>query len=441
MTIPIPTAQHPTLKSLINETYTDGVESILDARLEDDGAIIVVARDEDRIVAFKYTDEQVSVRVLNPEVIEGEEEEPQPKTDSQYSHISFKPPQGVINAAKRALRATESGQLKIGSGMEASTKSWVKRVAKGEPITPAKAKQGYRWFKRNARFKNAEKDSPAWAAWAYWFYGEGQSWFNKLWRQMEAAEAKADAEPFIPASPDGDFQNLSRLITRFDWETVRSIATEQVWTWNDEEGRYFDKDGELVTYQQILDVTQAELSQFEEQIEGATAFLIDGDATVPEWEELIAEITVSAALLFLLFGLGSRTPDSISESMVRSQLEKQFGFLQTFAKSVLLGQMTVNGINARAKLYVHDAQLLYSKAQDLIHPVDIWPFYRNILGPCEHCVQCPQETMKGIVPRGALAPIGGRLCKWRCCCQLGFHKTQDERFDGPTILDLETGWL
>ena len=79
MPTPIPTVQHPTLKKLINETYTDGVESILDARLEDDGTIIAVASDEDRIVAFKYTDDLVSVRVLNPEVIEGEEE---PKADS-----------------------------------------------------------------------------------------------------------------------------------------------------------------------------------------------------------------------------------------------------------------------------------------------------------------------------------------------------------------------
>ena len=72
---PKPPAQYLVLKKIINETYTDKVESILDARLEDDGAIIAVARDEDRIIAFKYTDEQVSVRVLNPEVIEDEDEE------------------------------------------------------------------------------------------------------------------------------------------------------------------------------------------------------------------------------------------------------------------------------------------------------------------------------------------------------------------------------
>lgn len=116
------------------------------------------------------------------------EEPGQPRDDSQYSHISFTPPQGVIDAAKRALRATESGQLKIGDGMEPATKAWVRRVAKGEAVTPAKAKQGYRWFKRNARFKDAPKDSSAWAAWAYWFGDAGQGWFNKLWRQMEAAE-------------------------------------------------------------------------------------------------------------------------------------------------------------------------------------------------------------------------------------------------------------
>ncbi|MEO1390986.1 MAG: hypothetical protein AAFV85_26945 [Cyanobacteria bacterium J06634_6] len=264
---------------------------------------------------------------------------------------------------------------------------------------------------------------------------------EQLAEYRTTTETKADADPFTPASGDDDFQNLSRLITQFDWNLIRSIAEEQGWEWDDEAGRYRDSSGELVTYQQILDVTQSELARFEGDIEGATALLVEGDATVPEWEELIAEITISAGLLFLLFGLGGRRPGETMESAARSHLERQFRFLQTFAKSVLTGKMTINGIIARAKLYIHDAQLLYNQAQDFLHPVDIWPFYSNVLGPCAHCEQCPAETAQGIVLRGALTPIGERLCRWRCCCQWSFHKTQDERFDEPTILTLKNGWL
>lgn len=257
-------------------------------------------------------------------------------------------------------------------------------------------------------------------------------------------ETKADAETFTPSSSDDDFQNLSRLLTQFDWQTIRSIADEQGWQWDDESGRYLDIGGSVVTPQQILDVTQVELARLESEIEEATALLIEGDATVPEWEELIAEITIGAALLFLLFGLGDRKPEPITEGMARTHLERQFGFLQSFAKSVLAGQMTINGIVARAKLYVHDAQLLYGLAQEFIHPVDLFPFYSNVLGPCQHCVECPQLTAKGVVPRGTLKPLGERLCKWRCCCQWSFHKSQDERLDERTdtsMLTIKNGWL
>ena len=556
-------AQLSLIRRLINETYTDEVEEILNYRIEDDGSIIALARDEDRIVAFKYTDEIVSIKILNPGVIEGEDDTEE-KADNKYSHINFTPPESVQNAFKRALSATESGKLKIGSGMEAATKAWAKKLANGESVSPEKARQGYRWFKRNARFEGSPKDSPAWASWAYWGYSEGRSWFNRLWRQMEAVEktddstptkrilkwndfeiglqylpferrhgrilpagyghfrktkgadgmavdvyvgtqlsspkvfvvdqlingefdeekmiigvgtikeaetiytsampsemmggireisledlagyrtnteTKADAEPFTPSSGDGDFQNLSRLLSSFDWATIRSIAEEQGWQWDDDLARYLNIEGNVVTHQQILDVTQAELARLEIEVEEATALLVEGDATVPEWEELIAEITIGAALLFLLFGLGNKQPDEITESMARTHLERQFGFLQNFAKSVLAGGMTANGIAARAKLYLHDAQLLYGLAQEFIHPIDVYPFYSNALGPCQSCPECPQITAKGIVPRGTLKPIGQRQCFVNCCCQWSFHKTQDERIDGPTVLTLKNGWL
>ncbi|MEO0868188.1 MAG: phage portal protein, partial [Cyanobacteria bacterium J06642_11] len=109
------------------------------------------------------------------------------RADFKYSHINFKPPLSVQKAFQRALSATESGKLKIGSGMESATKAWAKKLASGQPVSPEKARQGYRWFKRNARFESSPKDSPAWASWAYWGYSEGRSWFNRLWQQMESA--------------------------------------------------------------------------------------------------------------------------------------------------------------------------------------------------------------------------------------------------------------
>ena len=107
----------------------------------------------------------------------------------KYAHIDFKPPQAVQAVAKRALNKIDLA----GSGLEQQTKIWARKVANGEAITPERARQGYRWFARNKRFANAEKDSPAWISYLFWFAKPGQSWFNKLWRQMEAADEKEKA--------------------------------------------------------------------------------------------------------------------------------------------------------------------------------------------------------------------------------------------------------
>lgn len=102
----------------------------------------------------------------------------------KYAHINFNPPQSVIDIARRALNKI----YLAGEGLEQQTKIWVRKVSQGESITPEKARQGYRWFARNNRFKDAPKDSPAWIAYLFWFGEPGRQWFNKLWKQLELAD-------------------------------------------------------------------------------------------------------------------------------------------------------------------------------------------------------------------------------------------------------------
>lgn len=106
----------------------------------------------------------------------------------KYDNIDFSPPDGVIAAAKRGLELHEKGYT--GSNLEPATVAWARRIAKGESISPEKARQGYRFMKRNKRFAGFPKDSPAYASYMLWFGKPGEAWFNKLWGQMEAVDAK-----------------------------------------------------------------------------------------------------------------------------------------------------------------------------------------------------------------------------------------------------------
>ncbi|EKU98110.1 hypothetical protein Lepto7375DRAFT_7371 [Leptolyngbya sp. PCC 7375] len=232
------------------------------------------------------------------------------------------------------------------------------------------------------------------------------------------------ADKFKPSSSDLPDLSEYDALAEPDWEEVRSLADEQGWEWNDDEGAYVNDDGDVIPLSDILELTYDELERIQGEISTAVEQL-ENDEDVTTWEQTLAELTAATAALFFLLGIGARgnVIDSHAEH-VRDRLTTQFEYLRQFSNSILDGELTIDGIRARANLYPQDAQLQYSEAQDFIHSTEEWPFYFNILGGCSHCTQCPEETAKGIVERGSLTPIGARLCLWNCCCMFQYHKTQ-----------------
>lgn len=255
------------------------------------------------------------------------------------------------------------------------------------------------------------------------------------------------AEPYIP--PSQTLPPISHLdqYLDFDWDDVESLADDQGWEWDEDDGRYRDEDEALVSDDDILQLIYDKLGELESGIESARDDLVEsGDLT--QWEERLAEITVTTALLFFLFGIGARgnLTDNHTEH-VRGRLETQFGYLRDFSEAIIAGEKSEAMIGAQGKLYAHDAELHYSQAQDFVHDKENWPFYSNLLGGCSHCNQCPEETAKGIVERGSLTPIGSRACLWRCCCNYAYYKKQDTtqrqtlEYKSYTLNRARYGWV
>lgn len=124
-----------------------------------------------------------------------EPEEPEPEEVRQVEPTQSKralttkdrtPPQGVRTACKRGIELHEEGYS--GDGLEPATVREAKAMARGTPITLAKAKKMIRWWGRNERFLDEEKDSPAWTAAMLWGGRPGLSWSKKLQRAIEADE-------------------------------------------------------------------------------------------------------------------------------------------------------------------------------------------------------------------------------------------------------------
>ena len=123
---------------------------------------------------------------------------------ARYQGIDFSPPAGCVEEAKRGIDWYEDGHG--GAGLVDDTIRWARKLARGEDITPDKARKMRAWLARHETDKTAEGfkpgedgyPSPGRVAWALWCGDAGQRWSKRLVEQMERAdleeEERADME-------------------------------------------------------------------------------------------------------------------------------------------------------------------------------------------------------------------------------------------------------
>lgn len=114
---------------------------------------------------------------------------------AKYSHISFKPPQGVRSAAKRGLefRGREGGGGGTGVGVARA-----RDLSGGKNISPETARRMASFFARHQggsrkidpKFKGEPWRDRGYVAWLLWGGDAGRSWADKLVRQMNAADKR-----------------------------------------------------------------------------------------------------------------------------------------------------------------------------------------------------------------------------------------------------------
>lgn len=111
-----------------------------------------------------------------------------------YDAINMKPPDGVREELKRGLAWHKEG--KSGKGLVSATVAWARRLAAGQPISPAKAVKMRAWLarhevdKKGTGYKPGDDGfpSPGRVAWALWGGDAAVAWSNKLVGQLEAAK-------------------------------------------------------------------------------------------------------------------------------------------------------------------------------------------------------------------------------------------------------------
>ena len=114
----------------------------------------------------------------------------------KYDHISFVPPKGVRDEAKRGLKlrrehgrgglsTKQASSHGIGSGVQRAA-----TLASGGRVSPSTIKRMRSFFARHSAYKEHHKDrtSAAYISWLLWGGDAGERWANKVYAQMERAD-------------------------------------------------------------------------------------------------------------------------------------------------------------------------------------------------------------------------------------------------------------
>lgn len=112
--------------------------------------------------------------------------------DGRYDHIDFTPPESVREAYRDGLRRHENGET--GSGIESQTVRMARLLAEGKPVSLEWARKAYRYWTRSARYLDQDPGTPGYASAKLWGGRPGMSWYNKLRRQMTAADDQKGAK-------------------------------------------------------------------------------------------------------------------------------------------------------------------------------------------------------------------------------------------------------
>ena len=120
---------------------------------------------------------------------------------SKYDHIDFKPPVGVAEEAEKGLEwRSEYGRGGTDVGVQRA-----KQLKNRQNISPDTIKRMVNFFSRHGFNEGKNKDEngepTAWRiAWALWGGNPGRAWCNKVKRQMDAADKKAEAVAMLTKS-------------------------------------------------------------------------------------------------------------------------------------------------------------------------------------------------------------------------------------------------
>jgi len=215
------------------------------------------------------------------------------------------------------------------------------------------------------------------------------------------------------------------------------LGEDSDWYWSQTDRQYIDKNDNKVPWtvigglvvalmvgNKLSSVTYGGLSTYAQLAEG----LKSGVLSVADWKAgMQSLVTMGQQTGILVSNGGVEFMTNSDWSYVNSQIEKQFKFLDGFAKDITDNpEKWMNGrLDNRMRLYQESAYSAYQNSLTREAKLAGMDEEIRVLGAADHCPGCLAQASLGWQPIGTLDEIGEEECGNNCRCGKEYRNSKD----------------
>lgn len=190
--------------------------------------------------------------------------------------------------------------------------------------------------------------------------------------------------------------------------------------WDKGVGRYRDKStGRLVGEKRILNLGEKYTEQVvKPRINRLTERFIDGDLTLPDWQQRVQKELKDGWTIQSVIGRGGIKQMLPADwGRLGGRLNFEYRRLATFAQEIASGNLTPGQIKFRIGLYVNATRMGFYDGKTSGKRDAGFTEERRRLNPAEHCPDCVGYAAQGWQPIGSLPEPGeASQCQRNCKC-------------------------
>lgn len=217
------------------------------------------------------------------------------------------------------------------------------------------------------------------------------------------------------------------------WDEYSGLATLLIaglaksrFTFDEELQRYkYANNGKLVPEKSIRAAVRRLGAALRRQMREETISLYLGEITPQRWYESMAELMKTGYRAAVDAASGGAPLTQAELNAFKEMMEKQFGYLNRFARQLESGEQALNGrAFQRAGMYGDAANDIFQNWKMGEMRTAGFDEYRRVLeAAVENCPTCVEEADKGWQPIGTLKEIGDSECRTNCHCYYEYRKS------------------